>query len=401
MGTGDAHHMSKRIPADRLVSANVGQSQPPDEDDLPSDLAGEMADDLADDLEGAADMGHASHLDADGQPRIVERRFTVAQEFHGYRLDHYLQRMIPRLSRTKIQQVVRTTLVRTSAPDRIWKAHTPVAQGEQWVIRRHARAEPPCPRDFAVLDEDDDVMVVDKPAGLPMHASAKFYFNTLTRVLLERYPQVPMQICHRLDRETSGIVVVAKHKAAARVVKNAFLHKRVQKRYIALVAGVPPWPATPGNAFRIDAPLRLATARESARLAHLKMVVGDGGLPSQTDVRVLDAAPGPGGGCALIQCAPITGRQHQLRAHLAHAGYPIIGDKLYAHGDDVFTSYCDDGLTDDMLAALELPRHALHAAAIAFPHPRGGVMRVFAPLPTDMRELFLRKTGRAPAIHLG
>lgn len=352
-------------------------------------------------LPSIGDMGQFSHLDEHGAPKIVERRFTVAREYEGYRLDHFLQRMIPRLSRTKIQRVIRTGLTRASAPDRPWKAHAPVTAGEEWVLRRHANPEPPCPRDFATLDEDSDVLVVDKPAGLPMHASAKFYFNTLTRVLLERFPDVPMQICHRLDRETSGIIVVAKHKEAARIVKGAFLHKQVKKHYIALVHGIPPWPTTPGEAHWLEAPLRLANARESARLANLKMIVGDGGLPSVTAVRVLDTANDEHTGYALVQCAPITGRQHQIRAHLAHAGFPIVGDKLYAHGDELFTTYCDEGFSDEMLEQLELPRHALHAARIEFPHPAGGHLRVFAPLPADIYALFHRKAGRAPRFVLG
>lgn len=349
----------------------------------------------------ADDMGHASHLDEHGDPRIVERLLKVDGQYAGYRLDHFLQRVMPRLSRTKLQRIIKTSLVRSASPNRTWKPHTPVMAGEEWVIRRQAAPEPPCPRDFDILDEDDDLLIVDKPAGLPMHASAKFYFNTLTRVLLERYPNVPAQICHRLDRETSGIIVVAKNKDAARAVKHAFAAKTVRKRYVALVHGVPPWPTERGQHVLLDAPLRLATQRESARLAHLKVIAGAGGLASATEVRVLDACGSGRDGYALLQCAPVTGRQHQIRAHLAHAGYPIVGDKLYAHGDDVFTTYCDEGLSVELLAKLELSRHALHAAWISVPHPRGGRLFVHAQLPRDMAALFHRKAGRAPRVVLG
>jgi 23S rRNA pseudouridine1911/1915/1917 synthase len=90
-------------------------------------------------------------------------------------------------------------------------------------------------------------------------------------------------------------------------------------------------------------------------------------------------------GRALVRAEPVTGRQHQIRAHLAAAGHAIVGDKIYAHGDDVFRAFCADGLTDELLALLELPRHALHAASIEIPHPATGErMRFESPLPDDL-----------------
>ncbi len=160
------------------------------------------------------------HLDENGNPRIVERRFEVEEAFSGYRVDHYLKRKIPRLSRTKLQEIIRTQLLRGDG--RRLKPHSPVAFGDELIIRRPARPEPPCPRHFGVLHRDADMMVIDKPAGLPVHVSAKFYFNTLTRVLAEQFPGEPLQICHRLDRETSGCLVVARHRDAAAHLKGAF-----------------------------------------------------------------------------------------------------------------------------------------------------------------------------------
>jgi 23S rRNA pseudouridine1911/1915/1917 synthase len=104
-------------------------------------------------------------------------------------------------------------------------------------------------------------------------------------------------------------------------------------------------------------------------------------------VRVLERA----GAYALVRCTPVTGRQHQIRAHLAAAGHPIVGDKLYAHGDLAFMAYCDRGLTPDLAALFELPRHALHAASVTFPHPtRGTPFRVDSPLARDLAEFFAR-----------
>ncbi len=336
------------------------------------------------------DMGERSHLHADGTPRIVERHFAVAEDHAGVRLDHYLKRMIPRLSRTRVQEVIRTQLERVAAsPDApALKASTTVTAGDRYVIRRAARAEPPCPRHVEILHDDDQILVVDKPPGLPCHASAKFYFNTLTRVLYERFPGQRLQICHRLDRETSGALVVAKNPAAAAIVKGAFEKKRVSKRYLAIVHGVPAWPAHPeDDDVSLDFPLALARPGDPTRLPGVRMLIRADGLPSTTRVRVLERA----GAYALVRCAPVTGRQHQIRAHLAAAGHPIVGDKLYAHGDLAFMAYCDRGLTPDLAALFELPRHALHAASVTFPHPAGGApFRVDSPLARDLAEFFAR-----------
>jgi 23S rRNA pseudouridine1911/1915/1917 synthase len=326
----------------------------------------------------------APHLDRNGNPRIIERHFVVREEFAGLRLDVFLQRQIPRLSRTRLQTLIRTQL--THSDGRRLKAHTRVMAGEHYILRRAAQAEPECPRDVAILYEDNHLMVVDKPAGLPVHASAKFYFNTLMRVLSERFPEQGLQIAHRLDRETSGCLVVARGREPAARLKRSFAGKLVAKTYLAIVIGTPPW----AGGHLIDLPLRLVdpvTHRISVRMEPHR-----DGLPSATRVEVLEVY----GDRALVRCTPITGRQHQIRVHLAAAGYPIVGDKLYAHGDEAFAEYCANGLTDELQDRFELPRQALHAARIAFPHPEtGAVVAVDSPLPADLVSYVQAR--RAPA----
>jgi 23S rRNA pseudouridine1911/1915/1917 synthase len=343
--------------------------------------------------EPGVDYGERAHLDAAGAPRIVERRFVVEPELAGLRLDHYLKRQIPRLSRTRIQAIIAAQL--HAGDGRPVKPHTAVVAGETYTIRREARAEPPCPRTFGVLHTDADVLVVDKPAGLPVHATAKFYFNTLTRVLAERFPGEPLQICHRLDRETSGALVVARGKAAAATIKGAFAHKRVAKTYLAIVGGEPPWPDAGAGAgdHVIDVPLVLSQPGDPTRLPGVRMLARPGGLPSTTRVAVEARVPG----YALVRCSPITGRQHQIRAHLAAAGFPIVGDKLYGPGgDDAFIRFCDQGFSPELRALFEHPRQALHAASVVFPHPgRPEPLRVDAPLAPDLARFLARATGRA------
>ena len=163
--------------------------------------------------------------------------------------------------------MIATQLVRASGG--AIKASSAVAAGEALVIRRPARAEPPCPRTFGIVHTDARMYVIDKPAGLPVHASAKFYFNTLTRVLDERFPGEDVQICHRLDRETSGCLAVARDREAAAALKGAFEAKRVRKHYLAVVHGQPPWPDAPPSPSDddreavLDAPLRVAVPERS------------------------------------------------------------------------------------------------------------------------------------------
>lgn len=344
------------------------------------------------------DWGLTSHLHPDGTPRIIERHLEVPAHLAGMRLDHFIKTQIPRLSRTRIQQVITTQLSRVtpsrSAPASTLKPATIVADGEHYVIRRPARREPPCPRTLTVVHADARCYVIDKPAYLPVHASAKFYFNTLTRVLAERFPDEPeLQICHRLDRETSGCLVVARDRAAAVSLKQAFASKtQIAKEYLAVVHGQPPWDDT----HTLAIPLRLAQPFDATKLTHVRMLSGDlatsapGSLEAITRVRVeqrTSPSAHPGRDYALVRCTLITGRQHQIRAHLAHAGFPIVGDKLYAHGDAAFMRFCDVGLVPELAALFVLPRQALHAARVTFPHPDGGTVTASAPLPADMRSL--------------
>ena len=115
----------------------------------------------------------------------------------------------------------------------------------------------------------------------------------------------------------------------------------------------------------------------------VKVLIDPAGLPSATRVIVEQRTER----YALIRCTLETGRQHQIRVHLAHAGFPIVGDKLYAHGDDAFVEYCDEGLTPELAELFVLPRHALHAARLTVPHPDGGSITGEAPLPADMAAL--------------
>jgi 23S rRNA pseudouridine1911/1915/1917 synthase len=247
-----------------------------------------------------------------------------------------------------------------------------VRTGDTIHIDRPAPIEPDVPREFGILAEDAYFLAIDKPAGLPMHTTAKFWKNTLVAILRERYPEEHLQICHRIDRETSGVLLVARDREAASFLKQAFAKRAVSKTYLALVRGIPDPPSG-----IIDAPMRLIESR-----SHLMMGVEPDGLPAVTHYKVLKVFAQH----ALVEAAPQTGRQHQIRVHLAHLGHPIVGDKLYGAGEDAFIDYCDSGLTPALLDLFDgLPRHALHAARLVFPHPQSKeLITVESPLPDDL-----------------
>ncbi len=301
---------------------------------------------------------------------IIALRIPVPPMCDGWRLDHFLKWRIARLSRTRVQMVIGEQI--QFADGRRVRPASRVRAGEVIRLDRPAPVEPEVPRHFEILAEDQTFMAIDKPAGLPMHTSAKFYRNTLTAVLRERFPNEPMQICHRLDRETSGVLLVARTAQAASQLKQAFALRRVQKTYVALVHGCP----EPQTGV-IDQPMKLLDTP-----THLMMGVSGDGLPARTRYHVLQQL----GAYSLVQAEPETGRQHQIRVHLAFLGHPIVGDKLYRASEADFMAYCDNGLSEELLLKFDgLPRHALHAQSLTFPHPvTGQAITVQSPLPSDL-----------------
>lgn len=301
---------------------------------------------------------------------VIRLRIVVPHECDGWRLDHFLKRRIGRLSRTRIQGIISTQITLNG---RRARSSTPVHQGETIYLERPAPIEPDVPRRFDVLYEDEAVLVIDKPAGLPMHTSAKFWRNTLVAVLREKYPGQHTEICHRIDRETSGVMLIARTPTAGSMLKSAFAQRRISKRYLALVKGCPP------DHGVIDQPIKLLETP-----THLMMGPAADGLPAVTRFQVKKRFAAH----ALVAAEPETGRQHQIRVHLAALGYPLVGDKLYGAGEQYFMEACDTGISADLLERFDgLPRHALHAERLTFPHPlSGNPTTVVCPLPPDLTD---------------
>jgi 23S rRNA pseudouridine1911/1915/1917 synthase len=308
--------------------------------------------------------------------------FPVPRELAGLRLDRFVQNRIPRLSRTRANEIVRACAYRSDGTRR--RPSERVREGELVLLVRPPLREPDAPNSFGIVYEDEAMLVIDKPPGLPVHPSATYHRNTLTFLLRERYPVETPHIAHRLDRETSGVLVCARSLPDERALKRAFERREVTKSYLAIARGI-----VADDEGVIDLPL----GRPDEGL-HLLMEVRDDGAPARTRFEVVARAPSH----TLVALYPLTGRQHQLRVHLSAIGHPIVGDKLYGpEGAQAFLDCIETGMTEALAVRLGHPRQALHAHRVLLRHPRSGdPLALEAPLAADLVELWKRVGGEPP-----
>lgn len=309
------------------------------------------------------------------------REFTVSPEESGTRLDVFLARHLPDWSRSQVQRQVKSGAVAVG-PRAAYKAGETLERGARVTIRaaRHEIRAEPEDLPLEIVYEDDDLLVVNKPADMVVHVGAGVKSGTLVNALLHHIGrrghtggapslstaggELRPGIVHRLDRMTSGLVIVAKNDAAHRSLSAQFKAREVHKRYVALVHG-----AMPHGRGEIAKPV----GRDPRRRIRMQPG-GIGAREASTRYRVVKRWAR----FTLVEAEPLTGRTHQIRVHFSSLGHPIVGDTLYGAparfelgGREVET----------------LARNFLHAAAIEFRHPRTGATLQFqSPLPVELQD---------------
>ncbi len=242
--------------------------------------------------------------------------------------------------------------------------------------------EPPVDRNITILHEEESFLAAVKPGNLPSHADGNFIKNTFIYILRERMKAAgyngPVKLVHRLDRETSGILLVAKTDDAHRTLTRQFEQGSVDKEYLAVTRGV-----IAKDSFEVSG----AIAPDPASAISIRQRVVPEGAPgarsASTRFEVIERLAD----ATLVRCIPATGRTNQIRVHLAHAGHPLVGDKLYGKTDDQFLEFVRNARAGkfDILPWMEAPRHLLHASRLALDHPKTGERVSFVnEIPGDM-----------------
>lgn len=307
---------------------------------------------------------------AAGSAHAGVRKVRIDAGRAGQRIDNFLRSELPGVPKGRIYRLLRRGEVRVNS--RRVKAEYKLKEGDE-VRVPPARIRPggPAPPDRLAADmlahvlyEDKRLLVINKPAGVAVHGGSGISHGVIELLRHARPDLKDLALVHRIDRETSGCLVMAKRRSALRELHERFREGQVEKNYLALVVG--DWQF--GEQL-IDAPLFVQHRKQGER----HVVVSSNGKPAQTRVALSRTF----GVYSLLQCAPVTGRTHQIRVHLAHAAHPIVGDERY--GDEA---------ANRVAKKFGLARLFLHAQSIAFADDSGNELHFTAPLADDL-ERFL------------
>ncbi|MEZ4648505.1 MAG: RluA family pseudouridine synthase [Candidatus Eisenbacteria bacterium] len=338
-----------------------------------------------DDLSGQPDsqarwVRHGTHLVPD----------TVGEE----RLDRYLSSRFNYRTRTQWVAIIKSGRVQVNGA--VVRPSQMLRPGVRIDYEPEPIAEPSVSFEIGLLHEDDSLLAVDKPGDLPVHPSGRYFRNTLLSHLLEERGQTldrpGLRVVHRLDRETSGAIVFGKTREVAGALGQQFENRTAKKQYLLVVHGSPQ-----EDAFEVDGALG---PRKASRIRKAVGVVPPNeGKPARTEFEVLAR----GESHALLLARPLTGRLHQIRVHVQHAGHPIVGDKMYGLDEGIFLRFISgEELGPDDRERLVHPRQALHAFRLSLTHPETeAALNLHAPLPNDLAALCRRLGITVPGELLG
>ncbi len=335
-------------------------------------------------LHAKPDAGRQPGIVAGDAPGRQVRHLVVGEQGDGQRLDNFLEGRLAGVPRSLIHRIIRTGQVRVNGQRR--RPEHKIALGDDVRVppitlsgdrdpaRPPTRAARPLARGrVPVLHEDAALLALDKPAGLAVHGGSGIQAGLIEQLRAARPQTSFLELVHRLDRDTSGILLVAKQRKALVALHRALADGRVQKRYLAIVAG---------HWGRAEAMLQFPLHRYLLADGERRVRVQAEGQAASTRVRLVRhvasaGIPGLPPALSLLDCELLTGRTHQIRVHLAHAGFPILGDVKYG-----------DFALNKVLQRLGHKRMFLHASRIGFEHPvAGGMLRLESPLPTDFERL--------------
>jgi len=286
----------------------------------------------------------------------------VGEESAAQRIDNFLLRRLKGVPKSHVYRVLRSGEVRVNSgrvgPDYRLQAGDRVRLPPVRIATRAATARP---SEFPIVHEDPALLVIDKPAGVAVHGGSGVSFGVIESLRAARPQAKLLELAHRLDRDTSGLLVVCKKRSALVEMHRMLREGEVEKIYTTIVKGTPA-----SDAFDIDEPLHKYVTGAGER----RVSVRQGGMSAKTKVKVTRK----GDGFSQLEVRLLTGRTHQIRVHLAHAGHPVLGDDKYG-----------DFELNRELAAKGVKRLFLHAGRLAFSHPTTQErLRLQAPVPKDM-----------------
>jgi 23S rRNA pseudouridine1911/1915/1917 synthase len=322
--------------------------------------------------------------------------YSVQRKHSSTRLDQFLKLFYRKRSREAIKRAIDAGVI-TVQRNGANAGHLPLGKtkpslqlqfGDEVLVLTEKKTEPEVCFDYKILFEDESLFIIEKPPRLPVHPAGRYFFNTLTSHLKTQGFKNPLKgdqdfyLVHRIDKDTSGVLALAKIKEVSADLVSQFAKRTTEKTYLAIVKGV-----VEKDEFEVN----LSIGRSRLSEISMKMEVipeSEGGQTAFTSFKVIDRR----GAYTLLECYPKTGRQHQIRIHLCEYGHPIVGDRLYGLTDREALSAMNAEMSPELMHRLELPRHALHAHRLRITHPvTREKMEFISELPVELRKFFYGK----------